>query len=97
MLAAYDLARRVHQPDDREAGDGLTGPDSPTSPSTSPSSTREAHAVHRLDHAGLGEEVGSEVLDLEGITRIRGLACGRLDRFERLPAHRSLGLSTSRS
>ena len=43
----------------------LPEPDSPTSPRTCPASTAEADVVHRLDDAGLGEEMSLQILDGE--------------------------------
>ena len=43
----------------------LPEPDSPTMPSVSLAVEREAHAVDRLDHAVVGEEVGRETFDRE--------------------------------
>ena len=43
----------------------LPEPDSPTMPSVLPRSSVKRHAVDGLDEAGVGAEVGLEVLDLE--------------------------------
>ena len=60
----------------------LPEPDSPTRPSTCPRATRERHVVHRLHHAGAGEEMRAQV------------CAPRASRS----AHRcSRGLSTSRN
>ena len=43
----------------------LPHPLSPTSPSTSPAVDREAHPVHRAEHALAGGEVGLQTFDGE--------------------------------
>ena len=61
--AGGDAARRIDEPDEREAGDDLPEPDSPTSPRISPRASREDTPSTALHDAGLGVEMGLEVLD----------------------------------
>ena len=79
--AAGDTARRVDEAHDREAGDGLAGAGLADQPQDLAARDGERHVVHRLHHAGAGEEMRAQVAHLE--------RCGA-HRFSR-------GLSTSRN
>jgi hypothetical protein len=87
-LSGHDAARRVHQPQQREAGDRFAGAALAHQAHDLAAPDGERHVVHRAHHAGAGEEVGGQVADLEG----RPGAAARRD------AHRrSFGFSTSRN
>ena len=61
--AADDAPRRIDQPQDREAGDGLAAARLADQSQHLARAQREAHPVDRAHHAGAREEMGPEVLD----------------------------------
>ena len=63
---AGDPPGRVHQADDRKAGDGLAGAGLSHEAQDLTPTDSEADAVHRLYHTRLGEEVGLQILDRQG-------------------------------
>ena len=65
-LAADDSAGRVDQPEQRKAGHRLARARLADQAQHLTLGDREVDSVDRLDHAGLGEEVGLEVLDPQG-------------------------------
>ena len=82
--ALHHPARRVHQPDDREASDGLAGTRFADKPHDFAPPDLEANPVHSLDDAGLGEEMRFQALDGQGgVRRGHSYFCNRGFRMSR--------------
>ena len=63
--ARHDAARPIDDLEDRAAGDGLAAAGFADNAECLAARDREGHAVERLHHAFVGEEVGAQVLDLD--------------------------------
>ena len=89
--AADDAARRIDQAHDGKAGDGLARARFADQPQHLAARHAEGDIVHRLHHAGAGEEMRAQVADFECGRALRHDECGRAGHL------RNLGFSTSRS
>ncbi len=101
--AGDDAARGIDKADDREARDGLAAARLSDQTQHLARGDLQAHPVHRLDDAALGEEVRSEVFDLQGPwreyapLRVIGLGPCAGNLAEGARHRRSLGFRASRS
>ena len=71
-LARDDATRLLDQAQDRQRGHALAAPRLADDPQRFARKEVEAHAVDRLHHAVVGEELRLEVLDLQDWCRHRG-------------------------
>ncbi len=69
-LAADHLFRSIHKSPMEKPVTDMRKPLSPTRPSTSPTSSEETDAVHRLDDACIGEEMGLQIAHIENTHRV---------------------------